>query len=61
MSSTITLDFVLRQGAFSLEVRERLEARVGALAQAGAPPALVLVATRGLRSLAGSARVALVQ
>ena len=50
MSSTITLDFVLRQGAFSLEVRERLEARVVALfGPSGAGKTTVLESIAGLR------------
>ena len=50
MSSTITLDFVLRQGAFTLEVRERLEARVVALfGPSGAGKTTVLESIAGLR------------
>ena len=50
MSSPITLDFVLRQGAFSLEVRERLEARVVALfGPSGAGKTTVLESIAGLR------------
>lgn len=50
MSSTITLDFVLRQGAFSLELRERLEARVVALfGPSGAGKTTVLESIAGLR------------
>ena len=50
MSSPITLDFVLRQGAFTLEVRERLEARVVALfGPSGAGKTTVLESIAGLR------------
>ena len=50
MSATITLDFVLRQGAFSLEVRERLEARVVALfGPSGAGKTTVRESIAGLR------------
>ncbi len=50
MSSTITLDFSLRQGAFSLEVRERLDARVVALfGPSGAGKTTVLESIAGLR------------
>ena len=52
MSIPITLDFLLRQGTFTLEIHERIEARVVALfGPSGAGKTSVLESIAGLRTL----------
>ena len=51
MSIPVTLDFVLRQGTFTLEIHERIEARVVALfGPSGAGKTSVLESIAGLRT-----------